>query len=260
VSVAAAPPSAGRADRTTTGVAARRRAPLRGVVVVVPAHDEEDLLGACLRSIHVALAHPGVRDLPSCIVVALDSCRDASATIARQELRACDRTIEVDHRNVGAARAAGAELGIETIGVDPSALWLAHTDADSTVPPHWLARQRAMTAATDAIAGIVRVDDWSPHDRRTRRAFDRSYRSPLLRPHLHVHGANLGVRASAYLDVGGFPSQACSEDHALWHALQDAGHVHRASRRVWVRTSARRLARASGGFADTLVALAATRS
>lgn len=236
-----------------------RRRVLAGVVVVVPVHDEEDLLAGCLRSIRGSLDHPAIRDLPSCIVVALDSCRDASPAIAASELRPSDRVVEVDHRNVGAARSDGTAAGIEAIGVDPTELWLAHTDADSTVPRHWLARQQAMAPFTDAIAGVVRVADWSPHDRQTRRAFDRTYRSSPLRPHPHVHGANLGVRASAYLDVGGFPHQACSEDHALWDALAAAGHGRRASRRVWVRTSARRVGRARGGFADTLVDLGAAR-
>ena len=100
----------------------------------------------------------------------------------------------------------------------------------------------------------MRVRDWSPHLTATRLRFERSYRKPLGGPHPHVHGANLGVRASAYLDVGGFPPLALSEDHALWHALRSGGHPVVATRRVWVATSARRQSRASGGFADTLLA------
>lgn len=246
-------------DAPAPPVAAPGRSPrpraITGLVVVVPVHDEEDLLPACLRSIRAALDHPGVRDLPSRIVVALDACRDRSAAVAARELRPVDRAIPIEHRNVGLARSTGAAAGIAASGLHPAGLWLAHTDADSTVPRHWLARQRVLAATTDAVAGVVRVADWSPYGRRTRRAFDRRYRSSPLRPHPHVHGSNLGVRASSYLDVGGFPPQPCSEDHALWDALRAAGHAHRSSRRVWVRTSARRVSRTRGGFADTLADL-----
>jgi len=224
---------------------------------VVPAHDEEERLDACLVAIHRALAHPAVRHLPSCVVVVLDDCRDDSARIAAHRSRPQDRTVIVTARNVGIARSAGVSHGLAALGLDPASVWLGHTDADSTVPRHWLARQLALARSTDAVAGVVRVPDWSPHRRSTRRAFDRSYRGSWRGPHPHVHGANLGVRASAYLLVGGFPALACSEDHALWDALRAAGHVVRSSRRVWVATSARRRGRAPGGFADTLERLAA---
>jgi hypothetical protein len=134
-------------------------------------------------------------------------------------------------------------------------VWLAHTDADTEVPPSWVADQLSLARTADGVAGIVRVDDWSSHLSATRVRFERSYRTPRLRSHTHVHGANIGVRASAYLDAGGFPHQAWSEDHALWAALRRRGHVIVATRRVWVTTSARRGARAAGGFGDRLLAI-----
>ena len=45
------------------------------------------------------------------------------------------------------------------------------------------------------------------------------------RGHQHVHGANLGVRASTYLAAGGFPPEAAHEDRLLVdrvNALADA--------------------------------------
>jgi len=235
--------------------------PVAGLVVVVPVHDEEELLGPCLASIEQSLRHPAVRRLPSCIVVTLDACSDRSVEVAARGLRAQDEIVSIGSRNVGAARAAGTARGIDALGIAPARIWLAHTDADTTVPHHWLARQLTMASTVDAVAGVVRVADWSDHDRATRRAFDRSYRGSRLRRHPHVHGANLGLRASAYLDVGGFAPRACSEDHALWALLQASGRPVRSSRRIWVSTSARRIGRAGGGFADTLVRLeAATTS
>lgn len=231
--------------------------PVAGVVIVVPVHDEEELLGTCLAGIERARRHPALRGVASCVVVTLDDCRDRSAEVAARHVGPHDPIVSISSRNVGAARAAGTSRGLEVLGTDPAATWLAHTDADSVVPRHWLARQLAMAAAVDAVAGVVRVTDWSTHARATQRAFDRTYRGSRLRPHPHVHGANLGVRASAYLEVGGFPPLACSEDHALWARLRASGRSVRSSRRVWVATSARRDGRAGGGFADTLLRLEA---
>ncbi len=230
-----------------------------GVVVVIPVHDEERHLGACLISVLHSLAHPEVRHLRSVVVVALDACRDGSAAIAERLLRPTDVIVEVERRNVGVARAIGTERGLAGIGLDPSRVWLAHTDADCEVPADWVAGHLAVSPTADGVAGVVRVRDWTPHLASTRLRFEHSYREPLDGPHPHVHGANLGVRASAYVDVGGFPPLACSEDHALWHALRSGGHPVVATRRIWVATSARRQSRAAGGFADTLLALEGER-
>jgi hypothetical protein len=34
--------------------------------------------------------------------------------------------------------------------------------------------------------------------------------------HPHVHGANLGIRADAYSDAGGWNDLTVAEDHCLW--------------------------------------------
>jgi glycosyltransferase involved in cell wall biosynthesis len=226
---------------------------VRGVIVVVPVHDEEEHLGRCLAGVHRALDHPAVREVEARVVVALDACHDASATIAARHTRDDDVVVTLDRRNVGAARAAGALAGLAATRLDPRQVWLAHTDADTEVPPSWLAAQLAVARSADGVAGIVRVHDWDAHLPATRHHFERSYRTSFLRRHPHVHGANLGVRASAYLDVGGFPQLARSEDHALWAALRAGGHALVATRRVWVTTSARRRPRAAGGFGDALL-------
>jgi len=225
------------------------------IVVVVPVHDEQELLEPCLLSIDRARHHRALRHVRTHVVVVLDGCTDDSSAIARRLLGGDDRIISIDSGNVGVARASGADHAVEHLVVDPEATWLAHTDADSEVPRRWLVRHAAAGRRSDALAGVVRVADWSDHPPGTRRAFARSYGTLPVGGHPHVHGANLGVRVSAYLEVGGFPPVACSEDHALWDALRDAGHRRRATRRSWVSTSARSNGRAAGGFADTLVAL-----
>ena len=41
--------------------------------------------------------------------------------------------------------------------------------------------------------------------------------------HPHVHGTNFGVSMAAYVEAGGFSALATGEDHALWRALIDGG-------------------------------------
>lgn len=47
--------------------------------VVIPVHNEEAHLGACLEAIRCAAAHPRLGGEPVRVQVVLDSCSDASA-------------------------------------------------------------------------------------------------------------------------------------------------------------------------------------
>ena len=99
------------------------------------------------------------------------------------------------------------------------------------------------------------VTDWSEHPPQVPIAFEARYESGGRR-HPHVHGANLGIRASAYLAAGGFTPLRTAEDHALVAAAARAGcSVLRASD-IPVRPSARRQARAPLGFGHLLRTLA----
>jgi glycosyltransferase involved in cell wall biosynthesis len=213
--------------------------------IVIPAHNEAALLGACLRAACRAAAHPRLRGEKVQIVVVLDSCDDGSASVAHGfEVD----VIEIDARNVGMARAVGADVLLAR-----GARWLAFTDADSRVAPDWLAAQLALRA--QAVCGPVTVDDWTMHHERTRAAFYRAYMDG--EGHRHIHGANFGVSARAYRRAGGFPPLACSEDVALVSLLIASGVRIAWSAAPRVVTSARVDSRARGGFGDTLVALGA---
>ncbi|MDM0042208.1 glycosyltransferase [Variovorax sp. J22G21] len=213
--------------------------------IVIPAHNEAGYIGATLSAVRLAAAHADLGGEPVRTVVVLDSCSDATATVARQH-DVC--TLEVSARNVGRARAAGAQWLL-----DEGARWLAFTDADTIVSPQWLVHQLALDA--DAVCGSVGIDDWSPHaehDVLIRTHFERTYTD--ADGHRHIHGANLGVSAEAYRRVGGFAPLACSEDVALVAALEQAGARIAWSAAPRVATSARRDARARGGFGDALLA------
>ncbi|MEE7560207.1 glycosyltransferase family 2 protein, partial [Xanthomonas sp. Kuri4-2] len=146
------------------------------------------------------------------------------------------------------ARAAGANLAIAH-----GARWLAMTDADTVVPTDWLAAQ--LDCGADAFCGVVGVADWRGHQAATRQAFERL--ESRQDGHAHVHGANLGVSAQAYTQVGGFPPLVSSEDVALVDALVAADKRIARCGAPAVLTSARRSARAPRGFSDYLLRLEA---
>ncbi|OJH33427.1 glycosyltransferase [Cystobacter ferrugineus] len=208
--------------------------------VVIPAHNEESLLEECLASVVRASIHPALLGEDVRSVVVLDDCTDGSARVAR---RWGVNTLCVEARNVGQARALGCGV-LRAQG----ARWLANTDADSRVFPDWLAVQLALDV--DVVCGVVEVGDWSPHSARARRRYESAYQD--IDGHSHIHGANLGVRTRAYVGAGGFPPLSAHEDVALVDSLRRSGARIAWSARARVLTSARRDARARGGFGDYL--------
>jgi glycosyltransferase involved in cell wall biosynthesis len=219
--------------------------------VVVPAHNEETLLPACLTALRRAARRLSV---PVHLLVAADSCTDGTVAVAR----ACGaQVVGIRARSVGAARAAGmTELLRLTADLDPATVWLATTDADTVVPPNWLERQVAHAdRGWDVVLGTVTVADWSEHPSHVPAAFAARYHSGD-RPHPHVHGANIGIRASAYRAAGGFRPLRSAEDHALLAAVAEAGCSVLRADDVTVETSGRRQARAPDGFSHLLRTLA----
>lgn len=215
--------------------------------VVVPVHDEEELLGACLRSLAAAVAACEQQVL---VVTVLDRCADASARVAAEaaeghpQLRL--RVVEGIFPHLGEVRSAGVrEAAAQLPDFPAERIWTAHTDADSRVPAQWLSRQAALAAdGADLVIGTVvpEEDPASP-----------SYglwhaRHRLEEGHAAVHGANLGVRLNRLLAVGGFSPLPVSEDVDTVRRLQAAGVPWVATDSVRVVTSARREGRAAGGF------------
>ena len=219
------------------------------IVVVVPAHDERDRIAACVDSVIASAQFTG---LPVTVRVILDACTDDTAAkvpAGGGEVGVVKRI--VDHRNVGAARAAG---------VDPLDLradvWLAHTDADTVVAPDWLAAQLAHAdAGADAVVGSIGVADWEQRPGGLRAVFERLYDDAP--GHHHIHGANLGVRGSAYGWVGGFRALAESEDVDLVERLVASGARVERVADCRVVTSARVSRRTGGGMSGYLDELAA---
>lgn len=213
------------------------------ISVVVPAHNEEKLVGPCIESIVRAAQHTALDQEDVLVLVVLDHCTDSTGSVAQSRGASI---LTVSARNVGQARAAGAQAAI-----DAGARWLAFTDCDSVVAPDWLATQLALGAqGADAVCGTVCVGDWADYGSNMQRHFAATYFD--VDDHRHVHGANLGVSAAAYRRAGGFQHLPCGEDVALVRALEDAGAVVAWSAAPRVSTSARTDFRAPRGFGATL--------
>jgi len=219
------------------------------VGVVVPAHDEEELLAGCLAGLRDAARAVADR-ARVCVVVAADDCSDGTEALARRHRVG---VVRVAAHNVGRARAAGAEVLLSG-----PATWVATTDADSVVPPDWLAAQLdALDAGADAWVGTVEVADWSGLPARVRTRYRAAYADRAAGDrHRHVHGASLGVGARGYRAVGGFPPLASGEDVDLVRRLDEAGLRVVRDPAHPVATSARTTARAPDGFASHLRGLA----
>lgn len=221
----------------------------RQILVAVPARNEAETIGACIESIDAASRWV---DVPVTVVVAADSCSDATAATARAvEVTWCDlAVIEGRWGRAGATRAAAVDQGSALRG-SGSGSWIANTDADCVVPTSWLVTQVDLAGDVDAIGGIVRLD---PHatDPSLLDAFDASYQLDGDR-HPHVHGANIGLSGDAYRAVGGWCTRTeVGEDHLLWDSLVAGGHPVRQTTSLRVVTSARVRSRVAGGFATNL--------
>lgn len=216
--------------------------------VLVPAHNEAASMARCLQSIRRAALHPALRGEAVQVVVALDDCSDATASICRQQRV---DTVRLQARCVGVARAAAAAQLLQQ-----GARWLASTDADSEVPPEWLVAQ--LEGRCDAFCGLVDIASTSRDGRRLRRAFRKG--QPWGDDHGRIHGANLGVSARAYRAAGGFAPLRCGEDVALVSRLQCLGANVRWAGAPVVMTSARLVGRATGGFATYLSGIEGARA
>ena len=125
-------------------------------------------------------------------------------------------------------------------------------DADCVVPPLWLRVQLELATDLDVVAGIVELDPVT-----TSPAMFEAFTSTYGLDgecHGHVHGANIGMCATAYMAVGGWCLQTVvGEDHVIWNASKKVGHRMRQTTSLRVVTSARTRSRVHGGFATGLI-------
>ncbi|GAA1480289.1 glycosyltransferase family 2 protein [Gordonia sinesedis] len=220
------------------------------VSVIVPARNEQSLIGRCLRSIRDAehqLHQRNSTPIRTGITVVLDRCVDATGDIADDH---GVRTVAIDAGTVGAARRAGATAALADRTTPADRHWLVTTDADSVVPADWLVEHlRLAERGAHLVTGLVMPDHRDLSAGQRHRWSTTTCRQP---GHSHVYGANLGIRADTYWAIGQFPPVPTGEDQALVDAARAAGATIVATDRGTVLTSARRCGRAPDGFAAWL--------
>jgi hypothetical protein len=219
-------------------------APSLGAIVAIPVRDEEDRIEACLDAL-LAQRDLSGRPLPPDalgLVLLLNNCSDRTAVIAHGRLAVSGAPFALvnvalppSQANAGFAR---------RLALDLAALWLERadrrdgvlltSDADSRVPPQWLARNlAAIHAGCDAVAGRVTLEPAEegllPQALMRRTAREDAYEQALLAlsaridpiahdpwpNHWSASGASYGVTLDAYRTIGGLPHPASGEDRAL---------------------------------------------
>jgi glycosyltransferase involved in cell wall biosynthesis len=215
------------------------------VETVIPARNEEELVERCLASVTASYEEAGLE--PRITLVA-DACSDRTVEIAQRFEGV--HVLEVDGGNVGAARGAGVRWAIRRARAVTSGIWIANTDADSTVPLNWISLQRELAASgVDLMIGTVRPDF---SDLRPAQIAAWAATHTIGEANGHVHGANLGIRASLYEISGGFPALAEHEDVDLVARCAPHTRTVVATDECEVVTSGRQYGRTPGGYAGYL--------
>jgi glycosyltransferase involved in cell wall biosynthesis len=184
------------------------------VSVVVCAHNAEDTLEPCLRSL-IALDYSDAE-----VIVCDDGSTDATAAIAR---RFGVRVLELPHRGLSAAR----NEGIAAAGGDI----VAFIDADARAHPEWL--YHLVLSLEDGVAGTGGPNLPEPRAELVERAVSASPGAPV---HVllgddraeHVPGCNMAFRKQALEQVGGFDpvyTTAGDDVDVCWKLLDRGGRI-----------------------------------
>jgi glycosyltransferase involved in cell wall biosynthesis len=236
---------------------------------VVPARDEEDLIGDCLRSL-AAQRDLGTGELE--VLVVLDACRDRTRErvleFAAAHPRLPLRLLDGPGRGAGAARRVGMDAACDRLlEAGRTDGLIACTDADSTVDPGWVRAQLdAVKRGARAIGGRIELSArdrerlgpgvMAQRDRHAlrRHALVKAAAGPhgSTVDHWQFSGASMAVTAEVYRAVGGLDPEPWLEDEAFERALLRHGVPIQRRLDVRVTTSARLEGRARRGLAHDL--------
>ncbi|OAS25633.1 glycosyltransferase family A protein [Methylobacterium platani] len=244
----------------------------------MPVRNEVDRIGACLAAL---AGQEGIAPDALGIVLFLNNCTDGTAQAVAglaPDLRLPLRVIARDRpdAHAGWARREAMEAAAAWLEETSSDGVILTTDADSRVPPDWVARNLAALArGADAVAGRIALDDAEaarlPEALHARGRLEDVYEARLVElealvdpvahdpwpRHATRSGATLAVRLAAYRAAGGMPAIPLGEDRAFVAALLDVDARVRHAPDIVVVTSGRLDGRAAGGAADTMRRLCA---
>ncbi|WP_244496337.1 glycosyltransferase [Methylobacterium indicum] len=240
-------------------------------VVAVPVRNEVDRIGPCLRAL---AGQEGAGAFG--IVLFLNNCTDGTAAAVAELAGPLGLPLRVIARDWPGAQAGWARRE----AMEAAAAWLDEgasegviltTDADSRVPPDWIARNLAALArGADAVAGRIALDEAEaarlPDALHARGRREGAYEALLVAlearidplphdpapRHATRSGASLAVSLSAYRAAGGLPALPLGEDRAFVAALLAIDARVRHDPGIVVVTSGRLDGRAPGGAADTM--------
>ena len=178
--------------------------------LIIPAYNEERLLGRLLDSVDAARATYGGGDAVE-VIVADNASTDRTAAIAAS--RAC-RVILAEKRVIAAARNAGARAARGEC--------LAFVDADAQLHPDTFVEIDRALADPRVVAGAtgVRLERWS---------IGIAFTFAMILPIVFVTGMNTGVtfcRKEDFEAIGGYDeSRLVAEDVAFLWALRRLGQT-----------------------------------
>lgn len=208
------------------------------VSFVIPAYNEESLIGQCVQSVLAEIERSGV-DAEVVVVNNASSDRTKEAASRFPGVRVVDEP----HKGLTHARAAGMRATNGEI--------IANVDADVMLPSGWLSFVAAKFSADSrlvALSGPFIYYDFNPFDRALVRFFYgigyvvHLFNHYIVRTGAMVQGGNFAIRRSSFEKLGGFDTSIAfyGEDTDVARRLAKVGKV------VWtwqlpVYSSGRRL-------------------
>jgi cellulose synthase/poly-beta-1,6-N-acetylglucosamine synthase-like glycosyltransferase len=194
------------------------------LTVIVPVYNEQELIGGCLDALLLqTLEH----DLYEVIVIDNNS-TDATFRIATQKGVRIEKELRKGY--VHAIR-----KGVEVSDTE----YIAFTDADCRVPPHWAAKILANFESRPDVVGVGgKVSFYDVHP-----IVDKVFQL-ILHFNNALPGNNMAVKKDALTQFGGIdPSINLSVDYWLTLKLRKVGRLN-IDRSLIVKTSARRVNKA----------------
>ena len=244
--------------------------PALRVCVVVPARNEEEFVGSCLRAL---AEQEGVSCEEYEVLLVLDVCADSTEARAREVAASYPslrlHLLDGPGKGSGHARRLGMDAACDRLhAVGRPHDLISSTDADTVVAPDWASAQLAAAErGARAIGGRIELADdgtvpkalleWhlARGDLRHERLLSELAPSGTTE-HWQFSGASMTLTAAVYREVGGLEPREALEDEQLEDALRRHGVPIERLLSVRVATSARLVGRAGQGLAHDLSAAA----